>query len=341
MRIMHVLLSRGFAGTERATAEMCNAHSAQHEVLVVLKRHQRRHGAGIRDYLDSRVKVREVGDWWPGPALRQAVVEFRPEIVHAHLRRATRLLTRLPPPCPTVATLHLWVNGEHYLAMDGLIVIAQWQKHGLNGYRGRVFDINESLVPHRRLSGEEIQALRAELGAGPGDFLIGGVGRLAHSKGFDILIRAFQGARLPNAKLVIIGDGRARRQLERLAGGAVHFTGFRSDVKDCYQALDLFVSPSRSEPLGRVVLEALDGGAPVLATATQGPTEILSRYPGRLVPVDDPSAMRAALTELVAQRPPRLRPDLSPYYLDTVARETLAAYQTLAQDRVRLARSAS
>jgi glycosyltransferase involved in cell wall biosynthesis len=341
MRIMHVLLSRGFAGTERATAEMCNAHSAQHEVLVVLKRHQRRHGAGICDYLEPRVKVREVSEWWPGPALRQAVLEFRPEIVHAHLRRATRLLTRVPMPCPTVATLHLWVNGEHYLAMDGLIVIAQWQKLGLNGYRGRVFDINESLVPHRRLGSEEIAALRAQLGAGPGDFLIGGVGRLAHSKGFDVLIRAFQGAGLRDTKLVIIGDGRARRQLERMAGGAVRFTGFRADVKDCYQALDLFVSPSRSEPLGRVVLEALDGGAPVLATATQGPTEILSRYPGRLVPVDDPEALRTALTELVAQRPPRFRPDLSPYYLDTVARETLAAYQTLTYDRTRLARSAS
>jgi glycosyltransferase involved in cell wall biosynthesis len=332
MRIMHIILSRGFAGSERATAEMCNAHAAEHEVLLVVRRGQRRHGASIREYLDERVAVHEVGDLWPGPGLRAALAGFRPEIIHAHLRRATRLIARSAPPCPTIATLHLWVNGEHYLAMDGLIVIAQWQKRDLGAYAGRVFDINESLVPHRRLDAAERRVLRAELGAGDQDFLIGGVGRLARSKGFDLLIRAFLRAAPPAARLAIVGEGRERARLERLAGGRVCFAGFRRDVKDCYQAFDLFVSPSRSEPLGRVVLEALDGGAPVIATATEGPSEILARYPGRLVPVEDEAALAAALAQAVGVPPPRHRPDLGSYYLERVAAETLAAYQTLARE---------
>jgi glycosyltransferase involved in cell wall biosynthesis len=196
-----------------------------------------------------------------------------------------------------------------------------------------VFDINESLVPHRRLAAQEITALRAELGAGPGDFLVGGVGRLAKSKGFDTLIRAFLAAGRAGSKLAIVGDGRERRALEKLAGGRVHFAGFRQDVKDCYQAFDLFVSPSRSEPLGRVLFEALDAGTPVLATATQGPSEVLKRFPGRLVPIDDVPAMAAALVELAEARPPRVRPDLSAYHLDRVAAETLAAYRELIEAR--------
>jgi glycosyltransferase involved in cell wall biosynthesis len=330
MRIMHFILSRGFAGSERATAEMCNAHAAAHEVLLVVRRGQRRHGVGIRDYLDSHVAVREVHDLWPGPGLREAMAAFRPEIVHAHLRRAARLLARASPPCPTIATLHLWLNGSHYLSMDGLIVIAQWQKRGLDGYAGRVFDINESLVPHRCLAPMERARLRADLGASQDDFLIGGVGRLVHSKGFDLLIRAFLRAAPAQAKLVIVGEGRERRRLEKLAAGRALFTGFRSDVKDCYQALDLFVSPSRSEPLGRVVLEALDGGAPVLATATEGPSEILTRFPGTLVPVADEAALAGAIAALAHERPPRHRPDLSDYHLERIAAQTLAAYQTLA-----------
>ena len=75
-------------------------------------------------------------------------------------------------------------------------------------------------------------------------------------------------------RLVIVGDGFQRRSLERLAGGQVAFTGFRHDVKDLYQALDLFVCPSRYEPFGRVIAEALDAGVPVVAADAQGPVDI-------------------------------------------------------------------
>lgn len=336
MRILHALFSRGFAGTERATAEMCNACVAQgHEVMLALRRdHRGAGGASIRDHLDPRVQVVECGRWFPGPGLARAVRESRPEVIHTHLRKSTRLVARLEPPCPTVATLHMWVNGPHFLQMDGLIVIAQWQKRDLKGYRGRVFDINESLMPQPRLPPERVAALRAEAGAAPEDFLVGGVGRLAQSKGFDTLIRAFGQAALPQAKLVIAGEGRERAALERLAAeacpdGRIKFLGFRSDAKDLHQAFDLFVSPSRSEPLGRVLFEALDAGTPVLATRTQGPSEVLSRFPGQLVDIDDVPAMAKALQGLAAARPPRLQHDLSAWHLDTVVRETLAAYREL------------
>lgn len=330
MRILHVCLSRGFAGTERATAEMCNAHAGEHEVCLVVKRgHRAPNGVSIVDHLDPRVQLAPVGNWLSSGGVQRAIAAFRPDIVHAHLRKSTRLLAQNPPPCPTVVTLHMWVNGRHFHRMDGVIVIAEWQKQGLAGYRGRVFDINESLVPHRRLAPHEVARLRAELGAGPGDFLIGGVGRLATSKGFDTLLRAFDAAAIPGAKLAIVGDGRERGRLQKLAAGRALLTGFRADVKNCYQAFDLFVSPSRSEPLGRVLFEALDAGVPVLATATQGPSEVLKKFPGRLVPVDDVPAMAAALRELAAARPPHARPDLSAYHLDRVAAETLAAYRDL------------
>jgi glycosyltransferase involved in cell wall biosynthesis len=339
MRILHAILSSGFAGTERATAEMCNALCEEHDVMLVVRRaHRGPGGASIVDHLDRRVQLRTAGNWFPGPGLARAVREFAPDVIHTHLRKSTRLVARLKPSCATVATLHMWVNGPHFLQMDGLIVIAQWQKRDLGGYRGRVFDINESLVPHPRLEPARIAALRAEAGAAPGEFLVGGVGRLARSKGFDVLIRAFREAALPGARLVLVGEGRERAELEALARGLpVRFLGFRADAKDFYQAFDLFVSPSRSEPLGRVLFEALDAGTPVLATRTQGPSEILSRYPGRLVPVEDVAAMTTALREFVATPPPRLTHDLAAYHLPAVVAGTVDAYRELVAARAQAA----
>jgi len=331
MRILHTLFSRGFAGTERATAEMCNACAAEHEIALALRSdHRGAGGASIRDHLDPRVRVFELNRWFPGFGLRRVIRDFAPEMIHTHLRKSTRLVARLRPPCPTIATLHMWVNGPHFLEMDGLIVIAEWQKRDLDRYAGRVFHINESLIPQPRIDAARRAELRALAGAGDGDFLIGGVGRLARSKGFDTLIRAFEEAAIPHGKLVLIGEGRERATLEKLAAGAhIRLLGFRADAKAFYQAFDLFVSPSRSEPLGRVLFEALDAGTPVLATRTQGPSEILARYPGTLVPIDDVSAMATALRELAAQRPARQEHDLCAYHLENVVRETLAAYRAL------------
>ena len=337
MRIAHVLLSRGFAGTERATAEMCNAHCGAHPVLLILKRsHRNRAGISIRQWLDSKVEVAEVSPWWPLRGIERALLEFNPDVVHVHLRRATRMLAKIRCAAPTVATLHLTVNGRHFAAMDGLICIARWQQRDIPpNYRGRVFFINESIIPCRRLDAEDVAALRRELGAAPDEYLIGGVGRLARSKGFDVLIEAFKRSALPKARLVILGEGRERVRLERLAGSAaVSLPGFRTRIKEYYQAFDLFVSPSRSEPLGRVVLEALDAGVPIVATACDGPREILSAYPADIVPIDDIDALAAQLKRHYETRTPRAAYDLRAYHIDAVARETLAAYTALIESAV-------
>lgn len=339
VRIAHIILSRGFAGSERATAEMCNAHCAAHDVLLVVKRaHVGAGGYSIRQWVDPRVRVVEVGNWLPRAGIARALADHRPDVIHAHLRKSTRMLARIRPPAPTIATLHLSVNGPHFAAMDGLICIAQWQTRDIPaGYPGRVFHINESLIPNRRMAPAEVARLRAELGVQPGEYLVGGVGRLARSKGFDVLIEAFTRARLANARLVILGEGRERQRLERLLTTVISLPGFRTDVKDCYQAFDLFVSPSRSEPLGRVLFEALDAGTPVVAAATLGPSEILRRYPGDLFPIGDVDALVALITRHHRERTPHVQHDLDAYHLDNVARETEAAYRELI-DRKQAAR---
>ena len=148
MKIAHVLLSRGFAGTERATAEMCNAHCAQHEVLLLLRRrHRGAGGASIRDNLDARVRVVEVGDWWPGAVLADALRHFHPDVIHAHLRRSTRLLARLRPAAATLATVRprtalVHINSHHRRAdrfrgrHDGIGISIQQSAIRNRGRRG-------------------------------------------------------------------------------------------------------------------------------------------------------------------------------------------------------------
>lgn len=331
LRIAHVLLSRGFAGTERSTAESCNAQSADHDVLLIARRHQAdRSGANLAAHLDPRVQVATVpARWFTGRWLRQLLQDWRPDVIHTHLRRATRLVARCHPDAATVATLHLRINGRQFLDMDALLCIAPWQLATIpESYRGIARVVRESLVPQPRIGAARRQELRTAMGAEENTFLIGGIGRLAHSKGWDILIEAFRRAALPGARLALVGDGRERARLEKLAAGLeVRFMGFQPDVKDYFQALDVFVCPSRSEPLGRVILESLDAGTPVIAAAADGPREILSEHPGVLVPVGDATALAQALIRQSTQPREHQPVVLADHHLDAVTAQTIRLYR--------------
>jgi glycosyltransferase involved in cell wall biosynthesis len=326
-----MILSRGFAGSERAAAQMANVQCELHDVAIILKRnHTNRKGVSITRWLDRRVRVYEVSNWLPRAGIESAIGDWRPDVIHAHLRRSTKLLARIRPACPTVVTLHITVNGPHFADMDGIICIARWQQHAIpRGYEGRVYHIDPGYIPHRRLSRKEIEALRRELNVQPDEFLVGGVGRLSHKKGFDVLIAAFERAAIPNAKLVILGEGSERRRLEKMRTPRVLLPGFRANIKDYYQAFDVFVCPSRQEPFGFVLLEALDAGVPVIAADSPGPSEILDEYPGTLFPVDDVASLADLLRLHSEARQPLAPQDLSRYSMETMARHTEAAYRDL------------
>jgi glycosyltransferase involved in cell wall biosynthesis len=336
MRIMHVILSRGFAGSERYAAELSSFQAVEHEVMLVVRRLNRtRFGTSILDAVSSRVQVHTVPTWLGTQrSLERCVKEFAPDVIHTHLRRSGRLIARARTKAPSVATLHNRINGPHFLELDGLICNAHWQVREVpSTYAGKVFKLNQLFTPHRQLQSTEIEALRESLGVAPGEYLVGAVARLAHSKGLDHLIEAFRLADLPNARLVILGEGRERKRLERLLGPNMTMPGFRKNIKDYYQAFDLFVCPSRREPLPLVMLEAFDAGLPIVASTAEGCRELIEEYGGDLFPIGDVKALAAILRKRACAPRQRIAHDLSPHLIENVNRTIVQAYLTLIEKR--------
>ena len=332
MRIMHVILSRGFAGSERYAAELASFQAAEHEVMLVVRRtHRNRFGISIIDAVSDRVRVSPVPTWlFTQHAIQRRVCEFRPDVIHTHLRRSGRIIARARSAAPSVATLHNGANGPHFFELDGLICNAHWQVRQIPAtYPGQVFKLNQLFTPHRRVDAAEIAALRASLGVAPEHFLVGAVARLAHSKGLDHLIEGFRAADLPNARLVILGEGRERRRLKRLLGPTMSMPGFRKNIKDYYQAFDLFVCPSRREPLPLVMLEAFDAGLPMVASTADGCRELIDEFGGDLFPIGDVAALAAILRARASAPRQRLVHDLSPHFIENVNRTIMDVYDRL------------
>jgi glycosyltransferase involved in cell wall biosynthesis len=137
---------------------------------------------------------------------------------------------------------------------------------------------------------------RAALGVPEDAKLMLGLGRLHRVKGFDTLIRAV--ALMPRDVFCIIaGEGPERPALARLiedlaVGERVKLLGWRNDTGALLKTADLFVSSSRHEPLGNMVLEAFSAQTPVLAARAAGPLEVIRHgEDGILVAIDDVASM--------------------------------------------------
>jgi phosphatidylinositol alpha-1,6-mannosyltransferase len=141
---------------------------------------------------------------------------------------------------------------------------------------------------------------------GRGFFLI--VGRMdarERYKGHDQLLEALRG--IPEARLVVAGDGDDRARLEAKAAGLgmsdrVAFTGFASEatLAELYRRCAAFAMPSRGEGFGLVYLEAMRAGKPVLAARGSAAEEIVVEgRTGLLVDPDDREELRGALCRLL------------------------------------------
>lgn len=293
-------------------------------------------GARLREVpCHGRLLFAPVSPGWP-QACRRLIREFRPDLLHLHLPNPSAFWLLAMPEArrlPWVLHWHADVPSDarhlgvrlaarpyrllerRLLERAGMVIATS------DAYR----DGSSELARFRdkvRVVGlaveepEEADATAAPGWPGPGLRVLA-VGRLSYYKGFEVLLRAL--AQVPDASLLIVGDGERRQPLEaelRRLGLAdrVRLTGELPDpvLHAAYRACDLFCLPSldRSEAFGLVLLEAMRAGKPVLASRVPGSGVVEVAADGEtavLVPPGDADALALALRALASDPDRRAR----------------------------------
>lgn len=303
MNLAMVMAGAKMGGAEAFYERVCIAlHRAGETVLPVIRtdpdRAARLRAAGL-----DPVELRFGGplDLLTRPRLARILRRFAPRVTMSWMNRATRHTPR--GEWVQVGRLGGFYDLRNYRDCDHLAGntqgIADWIAN--QGWpRDRVH-----LLPNFATD-------FAAVAPAPDRATLVALGRLHTNKGFDVLLRAL--ALLPDATLALAGEGPERGALETLAAelgiaGRVRFLGWRQDTGALLKAAEVFVCPSRHEPLGNVVIEAWSAARPVVAAAVDGPRELIADgEDGLLVPKDDPAALAAAIAALLAdpQRAARL-----------------------------------
>jgi len=306
MRVLHIgkFYPPYPGGIERATAELCAALGARGVRTAVLAhappgtRHARRETReGVEIVLAACHGQLVYAPLSPGfpRLLARMLREFDPDLLHLHVPNISALSALLLPSArrrPWIVHWHadIPVDAHRRTLRVAYRAYRPWEQALLARADAIIatsqpyLDSSAALAPWRDkvrvvpLGIADAHTGKRDSASWPMSGLrILAVGRLSHYKGFDVLLRAL--AQVPEASLILVGDGECANDLRSLAlelqlTERVKFAGFVTDeiLATLYSSADLLCLPSleRSEAFGVVLLEAMRAGLPVIASGVRG-----------------------------------------------------------------------
>lgn len=255
----------------------------------------------VLTYLASGHTGRLVASWHSDVVRQKFLLRYFQPLLKAFLARCSAILVSSKEYLNTSEQLHPWKE------------------------RCRVVPYGISLSDLDAVNQADVDRIKSRFGRR----IILAVGRLVYYKGFDHLVRSMTEV---DAKLIIVGNGSLREELERLTdelgvANRVYFLGDVDDLRPYYHAADVFVLPSvaRSESFGIVQLEAMACRKPVVNTRLRsGVTEVsLDGVTGFTVEPENPRSLSVALNRLLQDE--ALRAQFGRHARQRVEREFSAA----------------
>lgn len=343
--LLYVFDNLEFGGGERVFAQIINRLSGKKYKIMVACLPT---GAFIEKIEGSGALIKPVdmrNRFNPGVILQlsRLIKKEKVDIVHSQGARAdffARMAAKLGGTPIVVSTVPMPVDGfdinpirkliyktfdlfsEHFV--DKFMVVSDAlekmmiEKHRIepqrvvkiyNGIEKDEYDISDKELACKR------SRFRNELSLEENVPIIGAIGRLVWQKGFEQFIEAIPGVlkEFEEARFLIVGEGDLKEKLraksERLnVKNHLIFTGFRDDIKEILQSVDLLVIPSLLEGLPMILLEAMVMKKPIVATNIEGIMEILENgSSGLLVPPGEAKALAGAIINMLTHRDKALK----------------------------------
>jgi glycosyltransferase involved in cell wall biosynthesis len=333
IRILHVSETSGIGGAETVLLNVVtNLDSNQYESSVILFKDgwlgDKLRQNSIPTFIVKSTRSWDLGFVW---RLYRKIKELKPSILHAHLPDANVYcsLAGFLAGVPVVTTYHGKISSSPNLRLPTkikllivsmlstkVVAVSDYLKSELHRLakfpEKKIATIHNGVTARQPNPGFDALVKRKELGILKDEFVVGNVANMRADKGYEYFIKAAAliHAQIPQTKFLVIGEEQSDiktmmiKEMEKSnLINSVLFLGFREDIVDLLNILDVFMLSSTSEGLSIATIEAMAAGAPVVATRCGGPDEIIiDSENGFLVPIKDEQSLASKALYLLHNR---------------------------------------
>ena len=300
MKILNIMLSRNLGGIEQAFLNYNNMLKAEGASVVNVVSCF----SEISKYVDANYKLLNLGNWdlVSIQVLKTIINKEKPDIILCHGGRACKFVYKAGKPKSSVSVgiMHgdklKWIEKCDHIFTLTQKMEAFAKKEGINSKRlhlmPNAIDISDVRIKDKN-----------ENETTP---VIATMGRFVHKKGIDVFLESLSMLKEEGLQFraIIGGHGEEEDYLKSICKKLglehyVEFTGWVEDKSEFFNEIDIFCLPSRAEPFGIIVLEAMAHKVPVIATYSNGPSEIIEDgKDGILIDIDSAKQMADAIAVL-------------------------------------------
>ena len=323
MKILHVLISKGFAGSELYAINLLNYQSQNHRTFLI--KNSKSDENKYKKFLNNNVKTYDLKGFFKKIKINKMIAEIEPDIVHTHLGNASKIISK--KNFKLVSTIHMNYQLDHYNQHDGIIVSNQTQfKKASESFKGKIKNLYLWPLFNNKFLKSNDQ-LKKELSIPSKSFIFGSVGRFHKQKGFDIVYESFKNLNLENAFLILIGNGYDEYKHYKYKN--VILLDHQDNIQDYYKLFDCYISASRWESFGIALIEAMYFSLPIITTVHEGNQDWISDYDVEIFENENIDQLKKKIIKTYNTGPKSIKYNLNRFDYNIICEDILKFYNDL------------
>jgi glycosyltransferase involved in cell wall biosynthesis len=272
IKILHVILSKGFAGSEKYVVDLIKYQKKTNKVNVIISNDNKM----LNNFLRKNIKVFKVGKFFKKYQIKSLIKKIEPNIVHTHLGEASKTVSK-SPNYKVISTMHMNFKASDYQNSDAIIVLNNSQLSEIKKkFGGKIFKsylwVN---LPRTNITKSK---LKKNLNIPKKNFIFGSIGRFHPQTGFDIIIKVFQKLKLVNCTIILIGNGHKEYKKFEKINGNFRIIGHVENVSNYYNIFDAGIFMSRWETFGFSLIEGMKFKLPIISSKHIGNKDWIDRF---------------------------------------------------------------
>ena len=326
IKIIHINLSRGFAGSERHMVDLINYQSKNYKTYLIKSKKNTFINYSI---VKKETKIYEISKFFKKNSLKKIIKKINPDIIHTHLGDASRIISKNWGNFKLVATCHMNYKKKHYTNHDGIIVLNKTQETTIKKqFYNKILRIN-LWVPSIKSKRQSKIYLLNKLKIKKKSYIFGSIGRFHYQKGFDLILKIFNKLQLKNCYLILIGNGHTNYKEIYKNNSKIKILGHKNNPDDYLKIFNTFVFPSRWESFGLSLIEAMNEKLPIITSVNEGNKDWIKKHNVTLFNSDNEDQLKKVLLKHYLRKPKKRKYNLNDFQPNIIIKKINKFYKII------------